>query len=185
MKKTILTLAAVFFAIANQAAELDINGGFDKVNAKTGRPANWNFNNWVLYRPFPKVQVTAPENESKVLHISDVKGQRGTELCFSKPFPAVAGDTITVTAQVKGKGSAVFGIQLRDAKNNFTGYSKRGGSKKLTGEWKDVKVSFKVTDNKKSPTRFISVTFGCNTGNELFIRNIKAEHTAAAAPAVQ
>lgn len=140
---------------------------------------------WVNYKPHPKVEVTAPEGESKVLHVSEVKGKRGTELYHSKPIPATAGDTVTVTAQIKGQGIATFGIQLRDAKNNYMSYTKRGGSRKLTEEWKDVKLSFKVADAKKGPTKFIFVTFGCNAGNELFIRNIKVDHTPATAPAVQ
>ena len=123
MKKTLSVFAAVIFAFAALAAEQNVNGGFEKVNAKTGRPVNWNFNNWVHYKPHPKVEVTAPEGESKVLHVSEVKGKRGTELYHSKPIPATAGDTVTVTAQIKGQGIVTFGIQLRDAKNNYMSYT--------------------------------------------------------------
>ena len=186
MKKILAAVVCVLAVFAVQAEVLDINGSFEKINAKTKRPANWYFNNWQLYKPQPKVDLIAgAEGESKVLHISDIQGKRGTELYYSKPFPAVAGDTITIQAQVKGKGTAIFGIQFRDDKNAYMSYTKRNGSRKLSEDWQSVKATFKVADVKKGPTKNIYVTFSANHGDELFIRNLTAEHTPAAQPAAE
>ena len=185
MKKILMTVLCAAAVFAVRAETLDINGNFEKINAKTKRPSNWYFNSWKLYKPLPKVEVIA-EGESKVLHISDIQGKRGTELYYAKPFPAVAGDTVTVKARVKGQGIVTFGIQFRDDKNNYLSYTKRNGSRKLSGDWQDVKLTLKVADSKKAPTKNIYVTFSANNGNELFISNLTAEKTSAvpaAAPA--
>ena len=180
MKKYVLALFAAAIALASQADPFEVNGKFEKINKKTGRPVSWNFNAWNNYKPHPKVEVITAEGESATMHIFDIQGKRGTELYFAKPQPALPGDTITITAKIKGKGTVTFGIQLRDEKNNYLGYIKKGGSKKLTEEWQEVKVSFKVVNATKGPTKNIYITFGCNSGNEIFIKDLVAEHTAAA-----
>ena len=179
MKKLFMAVLCAAAVLALSAETLEINGKFEKVNKKTGRPANWNLNSWVHYKPAPKIEVIAAEGESAVLHISEIKGKRGAEIYCSTPIPAVAGDTITITAQIKGSGKAVFGLQLRDEKNNYLGYTKTGGTVNIPADWQDVKVTLKNVNAKKGPTQKILITVAASNGNELFIRNLASEKSSA------
>ena len=185
MKKLFLAVICAAAVFALRSETLEINGKFENVNKKTGRPANWNLNSWVHYKPAPKIEVTAAEGESAVLHMSDIKGKRGAELFCATPIPAAAGDTVTITAQIKGKGKLSFGLQLRDEKNNYLGYTKTGGTVNIPADWQDVKVTLKTVNARKGPTKKILITFAANNGNELFIRNLAAEKSSAAPAAAE
>ena len=59
-------------------------------------------------------------------------------------------------AEVKGKGSGSFGLQFRNDKRNHIGQTNRGGYFKLTGEWKTVSATLKVSNTSKAETKNIS-----------------------------
>ena len=141
MKKLFLAVICAAAVFALRSETLEINGKFENVNKKTGRPANWNLNSWVHYKPAPKIEVTAAEGESAVLHISDIKGKRGAELFCATPIPAAAGDTVTITVVRYGNiGSAnsYASNPYEDFFNSFgfpfSGYSYGGSSQENSGK---------------------------------------------------
>jgi len=180
--KHLLMFAAVLAAGIVSAQEFNIKGDFAKTD-KAGIPVGWYNNVWGGYQPAPKYEVIA-EGETKVLHVSEVKGKYGFSLSSSARQPAVAGDTIVVTARVKGTGRVTFGLQGFTDKFKWIAVMP-STSLPIEAEWKDVKVELKVVEvSKTQKVGAIMVTFGGTSQGELFISNLKAEKKAAApAPA--
>ena len=120
MKKLLFSIFAAALALTGTAANLDVNGDFAKIDSKTKLPLYWKKNVWSGYKPFADAEVVK-EDGKNVLHVFNVKSKKGYGLSCSQNFAAEAGDTVTVTAQVKGKGSGSFGLQFRDEKRNHRG----------------------------------------------------------------
>ena len=171
MKKFLSALGAAFALILCQGATLEVNGSFAKVEKKTGLPTYWKLNTWKGYQPLAKCELLT-EKSGKVLHVFDVKGKSGFGLHCNRYFDAAAGDEIIISAEVKGKGSGAFGLQLRDAQGNHRGQTQKGGFFTLSTEWKKVLLKIKVVNNSKGETKKITITLSGAKGSELFVRNI-------------
>ncbi len=171
MKKLLFVLSALSTLFLCQGATLDVNGSFAKVVKKTGLPAYWQLNRWKGYQPLAKWELLT-EKTGKVLHVFEVKGKSGFGLHCNRYFEAAAGDEIVISAEVKGKGSGSFGLQLRDAKGNHRGQTQKGGYFTLSQDWKKVLLKIKVINSSKGETEKITITLSGAKGSELFIRNI-------------
>ena len=170
MGKITAILSLLLGAALLHGGALEVNGNFAKLD-KTGKPVNWRVNQWAGYKPLAKSEVIS-EDGRKVLHISDVTARSGFGWFYGKTFKAVAGDTVNVSAKVRGKGSARFGLQFRDAKGNYMSYTTKGGSFKLTKEWKDVNLALKVVNTSRGETQSVTLTLGGDKGSELYISDI-------------
>ena len=171
MKKLLFVLSALFTLFLCHGATLDVNGSFAKVVKKTGLPAYWQLNRWKGYQPLAKWELLT-EKTGKVLHVFEVKGKSGFGLHCNRYFEAAAGDEIVISAEVKGKGSGSFGLQLRDAKGNHRGQTQKGGYFTLSQDWKKVLLKIKVINSSKGETAKITITLSGAKGSELFVRNI-------------
>lgn len=172
MGKISTFLSLLFCAVFLHGGALEVNGNFARLD-KTGKPVNWRVNQWAGYKPFAKYEVVE-EAGRKVLHISNVTARSGFGWFYGKQFKAVAGDTINVSARVRGKGTANFGLQFRDAKGNYMSYTNKGGSFKLTSEWKVVNLALKVVNTSRGETSLVTLTLSGGKGCELFISDISA-----------
>lgn len=166
-------LAAVA-ALTVNAADLNINGDFTKLDKKTNLPSFWRVNTWPGYKPFAQVEVVKVEGKN-VLHVYNVKSPKGFGLSCTRNIPAEAGDIITVTAQVKGKGSGSFGLQFRDARRSHRGQTVQGGYFTLSNEWKNITVKLSVSNTAKAETKNITLTLSGKQDSELYVRNIVAD----------
>lgn len=174
MKKISLCLAAVLGVFTLSAAELAINGAFDKMNSKTGLPEKWFFNAWAGYKPSPAVKVIK-DGKANALEFTGSKSKNGFGISNFANFPCKKGQVVTVTARVKGQGTMFFQLQTFGAKK-WTGLLP-AANVTLTPDWKDVKVTLPVDDVKgKDPTVKAMFTFGAAAKTQnLTISSIKAD----------
>lgn len=83
-----------------------------------------------------------------------------------------AGERVTITAKVKGKGRDWFTLEATSASGKWSG----GFPKQrfpLKEEWNEAKVELRIVDFKKIPTGKITVLFGADNGSELFLSDLK------------
>ena len=83
-----------------------------------------------------------------------------------------AGERVTITAKVKGKGRGWFTVEATSASGKWSG----GFPKQrfpLQEEWNEAKVELRIVDFKKIPTENITVLFGADNGSELFLSDLK------------
>ncbi|MBR7144457.1 MAG: family 16 glycosylhydrolase [Lentisphaeria bacterium] len=173
MKKTFFMLSALLAVFFCSGAALDIDGSFTKFN-KNGSPASWRMNVWSGYKPFSSSEIIK-DTDGNILHIFNVKSAKGFGWASTKNIEASAGDTVIITAQVKGKGSGHFGLQFRDGKRNHIGQTSKGGYFTLSDEWKTVSAKIKVSNTSKAETKNIIITLSGKKGTDLYVRNIVAD----------
>lgn len=174
MKKISLGLAVVLGAFALCAAEVKINSAFTNVNPKTNIPAHWFLNAWSGYKPAPAIKVIKDGNVA-ALEFSNIKSKHGFGFNSANYFPCKKGQTLTVTARVKGKGKAFFQLQTFGAKA-WTGLLP-SKTVDLTADWKEVKVTLPVDNVKgKDATVKAMFTLGGSKGiQSLSISSIKLD----------
>ncbi len=152
-------------------AELNVNGTFDNIQ-ENGFPKGWYLNAWQGYKPAPEFKMLKDE-EKNIAHFSNITAKFGFGWAYSGRFAAKADQIVTVTARVKGKGTAWFALQIFNAEKKFMA-ALPGEEIELSENWKDVKVDLLVKDNKDEVTGQAMLTFGANTDAELYITGIKA-----------
>ena len=139
-----LAIAAVLFAFAAlTAGELAVNGTFT-VKPQAKYPAGWRVDRWVGYQPEPKFEIIQ-ENGRNVVHFTEISCKNGFSWTSSTLPAAKAGDIIRVTAKIKGKGTARFGLETFTDKKKWLAVLPKT-SFVLTPEWKDVKADLVVKD---------------------------------------
>ncbi|MBO4647779.1 MAG: family 16 glycosylhydrolase [Lentisphaeria bacterium] len=160
MNKWISTAAAVMFVLTAGAVELPNN--------------SWYLNAWVGYKPNPKVEKSADG-----LHVYDVKGKSGFAIMSRTRIKAKAGETLKLTALVKGKGKMFLQPQFYDAAGKWLGVSLNVTRVPLTDEWREVTLSVKVENIKDKVTAAAVVAVGTGKGGELYIKDPRAEIEAS------
>lgn len=173
--KKLLIAVTVLAGIALSAAEVNVFGTFAQVQ-KNGFPQGWYANAWEGYKPAPKFEIIT-ENGAKVIHFTEIKAKSGFGWASNARFAAKAGDKVTVTAKVKGAGTAWFGLQTFQANDAWTGVLP-GKNVPLTKDWSEVKVELPVANIKDKATGRVMLTFGANQNADFYISNIKVDCTA-------
>lgn len=173
--KKLLSVAAALAGIALSATEVNVFGSFAQIQ-KNGMPRGWYANAWKGYQPAPKFEIVT-ENGKKVLHFSEIKGTSGFGWASSLRFPAKAGDVVTVTAKVKGSGTAWFGLQTFQADTKWTGVLP-ARKFPLTSQWTEFKAELPVTDVKDRKTGKVMVTFGAEQNADFSISELKVDCSA-------
>ena len=141
MNKWISSAAAVMIVLAAGAVELPDN--------------SWYLNTWYGYMPKPKLE-KGPEG----LHVYDVQGKSGFGMISRTRIKAKAGETLKLTALVKGKGKMNLQPQFYDAAGKWTGVSLRNAKVTLTDEWREVTLCVKVENIKDKVTAAAVVSVG-------------------------
>ena len=142
------------------------------VVAVAGLPSAWQFHGWSGYKPDPRAEVVESD-EGPVVHLSEIAGDRGTQILVRKPRPAAAGETVTIFVEAKGTGSVsacVRHYSARDAWNPPEGEST--DSVKLGADWKSYRFDFTVRDGKEK-TAFIRPAVGASKGGEVWLRHFR------------
>ena len=152
-----LFAAAVLFTLNSEAAEL---------------PGSvWYLNRWKGYHPLPKLE----KAEDGTIHVAGVEGEYGFGIIARPRIKAKAGDTIKLTAQVKGKGKMFLQLQYYTVKNRWIAMAPGRTWIKLTDEWREVSMSAEVTNYKDKVTGMAVISVGTGKGGELCIKNARAE----------
>ena len=182
--KHLIAAAALLSVLSLTAGEIPLKGDFAALQ-KDKYPVGWYNNTWGGYLPAPKFEIVK-EKDFNAVHFTEINGKSGFGWSSKARPAAKAGDTVRVTAKVKGTGKAWFGLQSFTDKGRWimvlpmTYYD-------LTPEWKEVKFDLPVEDRHKTlKTGIIMVTFGANSKADFYIGDLKGEvipAAPAAAPA--
>ena len=167
-------IAAALFAFAALAAgEVAVNGTFT-IKPQAKYPAGWRVDRWVGYQPEPKFEIIQ-ENGRNVVHFTEISCKNGFSWCSSARPAVKAGDIIRVTAKIKGKGTARFGLETFTDKKKWLAVLPKT-SFVLTPEWKEVKVDLKVVDKDASQkAASVMLTFGATSKADFYISGMKVE----------
>ncbi|MBQ9338515.1 MAG: family 16 glycosylhydrolase [Lentisphaeria bacterium] len=157
MKKWILTLGAAALALAASGVEL--------------APKSWYLNPWTGYQPKAKLEI----DKDGTLHVSEVKAKYGFGMISGTRIKAKAGDTVKLTAMIKGKGTMFFQLQYYDANNKWLTVAPTSARVKLTDEWREVTLSTKVENFKDKITAMVVCSVGTGKDGELYLKNPQAE----------
>ena len=157
MKKWMLVLSAAALTLAASAVEL--------------KPKSWYLNPWAGYQPKAKLEL----DKDGTFHISDVKAKYGFGLISGTRIPAKAGDTVKLTAMVKGKGTMFFQLQYYADLKKWITVAPAAARVKLTDEWREVTLSTKVENFKDQITAMVVCSVGTGKDGELYMKNPQAE----------
>jgi len=156
------------------AAALDVKGDFAQVGTN-GKPAGWDQNGWEGYRPFAKFEVI-DDAGAKALHIYDVTADYGFGWKSGTYITCKSGDTLLISATVKGKGSLSFQLQYFAAGRKWTGCDVKTATMTLSEAWSAGSVEIVVRDLEKGVTDEAFLTFSGKKGDEVYIKDIKVFH---------
>ena len=133
--------------------------------------STWRLNPWSGYKPLPKME----KGEDGTLHVYEVKGKSGFGIISRTRIKAKAGETLKLTALVKGKGKMFLQPQYYDEDGRWISVSPRSVKTDLTDEWREVTLSIKVENFKGKVTAAVVVAVGTGNGGELYLKNPRAE----------
>ncbi len=174
MIRLLFWIGCIFFAAGVHGTELPLRSSFDKSDPKTGVPHGWYLNGFSSLKPDPKIDYVDLGGEQREIHFSEIRGKSGFLLCHSNLFDAHDGDKIVVRAEVKGKGTGIFQLQVFSGKKWLAVV--KGETYSIPSEWKTVTVELPVPNvSKPFPTDRVMFTFGASRGSELYLKNLTAE----------
>jgi len=131
----------------------------------------WSANRWDGYQPWAKHELM-----DGVLHIYDVESKHGFGWRSHRLYEAQSGDSVQISAKVKGRGTVAFQLQYfaPDGKK-WLGVDPHSSSAQLSDEWQLRSFSLPVSNLDKGATGKFMPTFLGRQGTELFIDDIKIE----------
>ncbi len=152
---TITFAAAMLIGLAVSAVEL------------TG----WRLNSWAGYQPKAKLE----EGKDGSLHLFRAAAQHGAGLDSKVRIKVKAGDTVKLTAKVKGKGTMTVQLRCYDENGKWFGISKNSARTELTEEWKEVTLSMKAEDLRERKTAEIAFQASVGKDGELYMKNARGK----------
>ena len=153
MQKLLKTAVFSLFVLAAGAAEKSMDD-------------SWKVNQWGGYKPYPKL-----ERSAEGIHLGKAEGKSGAGLNSRKQIPAKAGDRAVFRAQVKGTGSLVFRTQNYTEKGKWLSVGPNSNKVQLTPEWKDIRLTVPVKNQKQGDIGRISGFIAVGRGGELWMRD--------------
>lgn len=174
MKRTRIFGCAFAALLPCAAATVDVKGDFALIGTN-GRPVGWERNEWEGYRPFAKSEVI-DDAGAKVLHIYDVTAGYGFGWKSGTYIKCKSGDTLFVSATVKGKGCLSFQLQYFAAGRKWTGCDVKTASMTLSDAWSAGSAEIVVRDLEDGVTDEAILTFSGTKGDEVYIKDIKVLH---------
>jgi hypothetical protein len=176
MKFTLLAAAFVFTAVLS-AAEIKV----DLSKAKVGdtKAPGWSLNGLNVKEP-GKISIVEG-SKAGTLAIQVVTGEYATPYFRTNSIPAKAGDTLKVTAKIKGEGKATFGVYGYAVKG-FVPTLTPGKAFDLTADFQEVVyevelVETKVKDKEGNIKAVASIrpVFTTAANSKLIIEDMKFE----------
>ena len=171
-KLCVLLSAAVCSSVS--AEMLDVGGGFS-ATGRNGLPQGWAYNYYKGYQPFATVTVS-PSSDGGVMSLTKVAGKSGAAVVTTNRYPAVKGEIVRISCEVRGQGSVVVGLD-HYAKGGRWNKSKQARSirtLKADGQWRRHEFDLHVGDGA-APTESVSLSVGCRSGDEVSVRSLSAE----------
>lgn len=153
--KTIAFAAAILTGLAASAVDL----------------SEWRLNSWAGYQPKAKLE----KSEDGSLHLFQAAAKHGAGVDSKGRIRVKAGDTVKLTAQVKGKGRMSVNLRCYDERGNWFGISKNTARTELTEEWKEVTMKTKAEDLRGRKTAEVAFLASIEKDGELYMRNARAE----------
>ena len=176
MDRSVGGCAALILALCMPASAemLDVGGGF-KAGGRNGLPIGWGYNYYEGYRPLASVWVSESSSVGEMT-LSNVVGRSGSAVVTTNRYPAVKGEIVRISCEVRGKGAVVIGLDHYAAGGVWNQPSDARSSKTLpvTEEWRRHEFDLHV-GNGKAKTVSVALSVGCAKGDEISIRNLSAE----------
>ncbi len=172
----ILTAVLCLGTVLVHAAGIELNGKFLS-DSPPAAPAGWKLNRWAGYQPLAKLSVEELDGV-KAMRISEVNGRAGCGVYAVPLIPVKAGDTLCISARVRGTGKCTFGIEYRSAADakGFTahlGQRQAAQSVALTGQWQPCQAEIAVGTTPKGEPSSVLLTIAVPKTGELYITDIE------------
>ena len=167
-----LLSAAVCSSVS--AEMLDVGGGFS-ATGRNGLPQGWAYNYYKGYQPFATVTVS-PSSDGGVMSLTKVAGKSGAAVVTTNRYPAVKGEIVRVSCEVRGRGSVVVGLDhyAEGGRWNKSAEARSVRTLAADGLWRRHEFDLHV-GNGAAPTESVSLSVGCRSGDEISVRNLSAE----------
>ena len=169
MKKLVLTVTALTAVVSLSAADLKINGDFKGSKIGNSAPAGWT-KNFSKDKDIGATSVVKGEKDGEFA--IQVKTTKKVTPFYSGPFNAVAGDTVKISAKVKGKGK----IQLAYYAYGPTYLASKGGPLIAVQE-KSAEYESKIviTEAPKGKISAVRIVFQVYPDSDMTVSDVKAE----------
>ena len=156
------------------AEVLDVGGEFSETG-RNGLPRGWKYNYYKGYQPFATVAVS-PSADGGVMSLTKVVGRSGAAVVTTNRYPAVKGEIVRVSCEVRGRGSVVVGLDhyAEGGRWNKSAEARSVRTLEATGQWRRHEFDLHV-GNGAAPTESVSLSVGCRSGDEVSVRNLSAE----------
>ncbi len=169
MKKLVLTAAVLTAAVSLTAADLKINGDFKGSKIGNEAPAGWAKN-------FPKDKdigaTSVVKGEKDGAFAIQIKTTKKVTPFYSGPFNAVAGDTVKITAKVKGKGSIQLAYYAYGPNYLISKASPAIAIQEKASEYESKLV---ITEAPKGKISAVRIVFQALPDSDVTVSDVKAE----------
>ena len=165
-------LAAI--CLSASAEVLDVGGGFSETG-RNGLPRGWTYNYYKGYQPFATVTVS-PSADGGVMSLTKVGGRSGAAVVTTNRYPAVRGEIVRVSCEVRGRGSVIVGLDhyAEGGRWNKSAEARSVRTLEAAGQWRRHEFDLHV-GHGAAPTESVSLSVGCRNGDEVSVRNLSAE----------
>lgn len=171
MNKSLLIIASFSFAALTFAAELPVNGTFQGSSIGAELPKDWLVNTSIGKAIGVTEVIPGKEDNSFALTIKTTT--RETPVYTLKAFPASAGQTLKISAEVEGKGPFHFACYFYNG-SSYIGTTY--GQYQISAGTKTASDTIQITNFKgKKGTTHIRLAIEALPKADLIFRNIKAE----------
>jgi len=172
MKSIVLTAAAMIAAFALSADDdLKINGDFKGSNLGDASPAKWT-KNFSTSPDIGKSTVVKGEKDGEFA-LQVTTGKRDTPF-YSGAFKASAGDTLEITADVKGKGKIQFSYYAYNEKGQFLA-GKGASLIDVNGDFAEYKSKIVIDEVKEKTVAFVRIVFSAAPNSDVTFKDVEAE----------
>ena len=171
MKTIVLTAAAMIAAVTLSADDLKINGDFKGSKIGSAAPAGWTKN----FSTHKDIGVTSVVKGKKDGEFGvQIKTTKMVTPFYSGPFKAAAGDTVEISAKVKGKGKIQFSYYAYGP-----GYLVSKAGNVFTVQEKETEYESKIliTEAPKGKISTIRIVFQALPNSDVTVYDVEAEIT--------
>lgn len=165
MKKLSVFVLAVTAAVLTGGVNLHIDGKFRQV--EKGLPVQWQFS------PAGTGKIVGGEEWfSKALELSAAK--TAVTAASKRTFPVSINDKVEIEAEIKGRGSAFFVVELLDTKGKVVA-APRVAVQEATHRFRDMKGVLRVRDYAQLSPAAVRIVLGAEADSIIVFDDVDAE----------
>lgn len=170
MKKSITITCMVISCLTFAGDILNINGKFTK-------PVNNIPENWIMNTALPGEIKVSKEDSRNILEVTSTKKQ--VHIYSKLREPAVAGDKIKISVNIKGSGKAILGLYLYDDNGKWIGTNMLR-TFEAEPDWKPLEVVCDLKNFNNKTLGTVCVVLGVQKNSTISFAELKAVKTPIA-----